>query len=98
MTIRSIQTQDNAALAHIVRAALVEFDAAKPGTVYFDPTTDHLFELFRQPGSLYFVAEEDGTVLGGAGLFPSEGLPADTCELVKMYLRPEARERAWAEH
>ena len=91
MTIRSIQTQDNAALAHIVRAALVEFDAAKPGTVYFDPTTDHLFELFQQPGSLYFVAEEDGTVLGGAGLFPSEGLPADTCELVKMYLRPEAR-------
>ncbi|MGI8637309.1 MAG: GNAT family N-acetyltransferase, partial [Segetibacter sp.] len=30
-------------------------------------------------------------VMGGAGIYPSEGLPAQTCELVKMYLRFEAR-------
>jgi putative acetyltransferase len=29
--------------------------------------------------------------LGGGGIFPSDGLPAETCELVKMYLKPEAR-------
>ena len=30
-------------------------------------------------------------LLGGAGIFPSAGLPEGTCELVKMYLVPEAR-------
>ena len=29
--------------------------------------------------------------MGGAGIFPSAGLPKDTCELVKMYLIPDAR-------
>lgn len=89
--IRKIQLKDNAVLASIVRASLAEFGANKPGTVFFDDTTDHLYEMFQQPGSTYFVAEENGQVLGGAGIYPSEGLPAQTCELVKMYLRPEAR-------
>jgi putative acetyltransferase len=96
--IRPIQAKDNDALAKIVRHALAEFGANKPGTVYFDPTTDHLFELFQQPGALYWVAttnpraeNTEGTLLGGAGVFPSEGLPEGTCELVKMYLKPESR-------
>lgn len=50
ITIRPIEPQDNAALAEIIRAALTEFGANKPGTVYFDPTTDALFELFRTKG------------------------------------------------
>jgi putative acetyltransferase len=91
VTIRPIVPGDNTELAAIVRNSLAEFGADKPGTVYFDPTTDHLFELFQEPGSVYFVAEKDGVVLGGAGLSHSAGLPEDTCELVKMYLRPEAR-------
>ncbi|WP_205510788.1 GNAT family N-acetyltransferase [Longitalea arenae] len=91
VTIRTIQPADNPALAVIIRNALTEFGANKPGTVYYDATTDALYELFRQPGSIYYVAEADGTLIGGAGIFPSPGLPADTCELVKMYLTPVAR-------
>lgn len=30
-------------------------------------------------------------MVGGAGIFPTEGLPEGTCELVKMYLVPEVR-------
>ena len=30
-------------------------------------------------------------IVGGGGIYPTEGLPADTCELVKMYLLPAAR-------
>lgn len=89
--IRTIQPSDNKALAQIIRSALEEFKANQPGTVYFDPTTDALFELFQQPQSVYFVAEYKGVVLGGAGIYPTEGLPTGTCELVKMYLCPEAR-------
>lgn len=89
--IRSIGQADNATLAHIIRQTLTEFGANHPGTVYYDSTTDALYELFQTPGSSYFVALQDGQLLGGAGIFPSEGLPAGTCELVKMYLLPEAR-------
>lgn len=91
LTIRPIASADNAELASIIRNALTEFNANKPGTVYYDATTDTLYELFRQPGSMYFVAEENGILLGGGGIFPTEGLPNGTCELVKMYLRKEAR-------
>ena len=89
--IRPIEPRDNSAIAVVIRAALAEFGANKPGTVYFDESTDHLFELFRQPGSAYFIAEWQGQVVGGAGIYPTEGLPADCCELVKMYLTPAAR-------
>ena len=89
--IRIIQPQDNAALAQIIRDTLTEFGANKPGTVYYDPTTDALFELFQTPKSIYYVAEARERLLGGGGIYPSNGLPEKTCELVKMYLVPEAR-------
>lgn len=91
ISIRPIQASDNPDLALIVRNTLSEFGAANPGTVYFDPTTDALFELFQTPRAAYFVAEANGKILGGGGIYPTEGLPEDTCELVKMYLLPEAR-------
>lgn len=91
ITIRPIQLSDNASLAVIIRSALEEFGANHPGTVYYDATTDALYELFREPGSGYFVALIDDKVVGGGGIFPTEGLPEGTCELVKMYLSPEAR-------
>jgi putative acetyltransferase len=94
ITIRPIAPGDNAALARAVRDTLAEFGAAKPGTAYYDEATDHLYELFSQtPRSAYFVAEENGEVLGGGGIFPTQGLPADTVELVKLYLLPAARGR-----
>ncbi len=91
ITIRTIQPYDNEAMAVIVRTSLAEFGANKPGTVYYDPTTDALYELFQTNGSVYFVAEEEGKLLGGGGIYPTEGLPANTCELVKMYLHKDAR-------
>ena len=89
--IRSIQLSDNPTLAVIVRDTLTEFGANVPGTVYFDPSTDALFELFETPKSAYFIAEVEGKIVGGGGIYPTEDLPHNTCELVKMYLLPEAR-------
>ncbi len=91
LTIRTIQPSDNPHLAVIIRNALAEFGANKPGTVFYDPTTDNLFTLFQQPGSIYYVAESENTIIGGAGIFPSNGLPPGTCELVKLYLSPASR-------
>lgn len=91
MTIRKITPGDNSFLASIIRTSLAEFGANKVGTVYYDPTTDNLYQLFQQSDRVYFVAEQDGIVLGGAGIYPSAGLPHLTCELVKMYLHSAAR-------
>ena len=89
--IRDIRKEDNTALAKIVRDTLAEFGANHPNTVYFDPTTDTLFEVFQTPRSKYFLAELNNEMVGGGGIYPTEGLPEDTCELVKMYLLPQAR-------
>ncbi len=91
ISIRPVLASDNAILAEIIRKILTEFGANKPGTVFFDPTTDHLFELFSEPGSAYFVAEVNGKIAGGSGVFPTPGLPSGFCELVKLYLLPEMR-------
>jgi len=89
--IRDLQPEDNAAIAEVIRSTLKEFGANRPGTVYFDPTTDDLYRLFRKKGSFYQVAAVGNSIVGGGGIYPSAGLPDGTCELVKMYLLPSAR-------
>ena len=91
INIRTIEERDNAALAKLIRSTLKEFGANHPGTVYYDESTDHLSDAFQTPRSVYFVAELHNEIVGGGGIFPTEGLPADTCELVKMYLYPQVR-------
>src|SRR5450755_2967493 len=89
--IRRIGARDNAEIATIIRKTLTEFGANKPGTVFFDPTTDDLYQLFSVPGSAYFIAEFEGKIVGGSGVYPTPGLPPGCCELVKLYLLSEMR-------
>ncbi|MEO6894997.1 MAG: GNAT family N-acetyltransferase [Ginsengibacter sp.] len=91
MRIRKIDPNDNAAMAKIIRNSLEEFGAVKQGTVYFDEATDHLSDTFLEQRSAYFVIEIEGEIAGGAGFFPTKGLPGDTCELVKMYIAKKFR-------
>jgi putative acetyltransferase len=88
---RPLEKKDNPVLAQLIRQVFREFKIDKPGTVYTDPTTDNLYELFEQPKSKYWVAEENGVLLGGCGIFPTEGLPAGCAELVKLYLSSASR-------
>jgi putative acetyltransferase len=92
ISIRTIEPADNAVLATIIKDVMTELGINKPGTVFFDPTTDALYQLFQRPEGTYFVATaESGELLGGAGIYPSDGLPDGVCELVKMYLKKEMR-------
>lgn len=93
MTFRPIMPDDNVHLARIIRATLREHGADKPGTVYYDDSTDHLFELFQKELAFYYVVEEDAKILGGCGIYPTKGLPDGRLELVKMYLDRSARGR-----
>jgi putative acetyltransferase len=91
ISIRPIQPADNPVIAKIIRDTLVEFGANHPGTVYFDATTDDLFALFQTEKATYNIAIVGEEIVGGGGIFPTAGLPAGVCELVKMYLLPTAR-------
>jgi putative acetyltransferase len=83
---RTIEERDNKEVAELIRSVFREFKIDRPGTVYFDPTTDDLFNLFREPLSEYWIAEYNGTIIGGCGVYPTPGLPDGCAELVKLYL------------
>lgn len=88
---RHIEKKDNEAIADLIRTVFREFKIDKPGTVYFDPTTDDLYKLFQKAGSIYWIAEEDSKIIGGCGIYPTQGLPQECAELVKLYLLASQR-------
>ena len=89
--LRQIEERDNIEIAGLIRSVFREFKIDRPGTVYYDPTTDDLYALFQTPGSVYWLAEENGKLVGGCGLYATAGLPDGCAELVKLYLLPEYR-------
>ena len=91
MNIRKVRKSDNKFLAAIIKKAFDEHGAPKVGTVHSDPTTDNLYELFKNKRSMLWVVEEAGEILGCCGIYPTDGLPDHCAELVKFYLSPKAR-------
>lgn len=91
LKIRKIEARDNAKVAQMIRQVFLEFGAEQKGTVFSDPTTDTLFELFQNSASVFYLAVDEDRVLGSCGIYPTEGLPEGCAELVKFYLAKEAR-------
>jgi putative acetyltransferase len=90
-SIRLIAFEDNGALASLIRKVLKEHGLDKPGTVYTDQSTDHLFELFQIEKSVYYIAEMNQEIVGACGIYPTNGLPNGCVELVKLYVSKSAR-------
>jgi putative acetyltransferase len=91
LTLRKVELKDNAVLAKIIREVFEEHDAPRKGTVYSDPATDNLYQLFQNTGSTLWIAELNGKVVGCCGVYHTEGLDNECTELVKFYLAAEAR-------
>lgn len=91
LLIRAIEPTDNKEIASIIRSTFREFGLDRPGTAYFDTALDDMYGNFQLPGSRYFAGCINGRIAGGGGVYPSPGLPENTCELVKMYLSAVAR-------
>lgn len=91
--IRPIRPEDDAAIAAIIRAVMPEFGATGCGFAINDPEVDWMSRAYAQPRCAYFVVEQDGVVVGGAGIAPLEGGDGTICELRKMYFLPQARGR-----
>ncbi len=90
-TIREITKSDNAQIARVIRSVLVELGVPKVGTAYADRALDHMFENYDVPRAAYFVVEENGEILGCAGIAQLENYEGNCCELQKMYFLEAAR-------
>jgi putative acetyltransferase len=91
ITIRQIQKSDNEQIASVIRSVLIEHDVPKVGTAYADVSLDSMFETYSLPRSRYFVVENNGKIIGGAGISQLENESDTICELQKMYFLPESR-------
>lgn len=91
LVIRKAKKEDNPYLAKVIREVIEEFDAPRTGTVYSDASTDYLYELFKEENSVLWVAEIGGVAVGCCGIFPTEGLEKEYCELVKFYISNTVR-------
>lgn len=91
--VRPIQQKDNPQIAEVIRDVLIEFGVPKVGTAYADKSLDCMFETYSYESMAYFVVEENGAIIGGAGISPLDNFEGNVCELQKMYFSPEARGR-----
>jgi len=92
--IRKIVSTDNQQVAELVRYVFEELGVPKVGTAYADKELDTMYESFNAlPNSDYYVIEEKGTIIGGAGIAPLSNYKGNVCELQKMYFLPAARGR-----
>ena len=91
VAIRPIRSEDDAAMASVIRTVMPEFGATGSGFAISDPEVDWMSKAYGEPRHAYFVVERDGVVLGGGGIAPLAGGDGDTCELRKMYFLPDAR-------
>lgn len=91
--IREITKDDNASVAQVVRKVLVDLGVPKVGTAYADTALDHMFENYDVPRATYFVVEQEGVIIGCAGVAQLENYEGNCCELQKMYFLEEARGR-----
>ncbi|MGB7841383.1 MAG: GNAT family N-acetyltransferase [Salinimicrobium sp.] len=91
--ISEIGFEDNQQVKAVVQAVLVEMGVPKTGTAYEDASLNDMYATYDHARMAYFVVEEDGKVIGGAGIAPLQGGNPEICELQKMYFLPEARGR-----
>jgi len=91
IVIKEIKTEDDPQIAEVIRAVLIEFGVPKVGTAYEDKALDCMTETYNKPKSAYFVVENEGKIIGGAGIAQLDNFEGNVCELQKMYFLPEAR-------
>lgn len=85
--IREMTPEDNTAVAELARYNLKKNGLDIPGTVYFDPVLDNLYDFYYgKAGRGYFVlVNRENRVVGGVGFAEFEAF-SDCAELQKLYL------------
>ena len=97
-SIRTIQKQDNATIAQIIRQVSQEFGlAAESGFAVADPILDDLYQVYQQAHARYWIIQDEyGQVLGGGGIAPLQGTQ-EILEIQKMYFHTSIRGQGFAQ-
>jgi putative acetyltransferase len=90
-TLRPIRKEDDPFIRDIITSVMTEFNADPKTTVLGDPSIHKMFDTYQVPGGSYFVAVEDGKIIGGCGIRQLDGSTQSICELQRMFLLPETR-------
>jgi putative acetyltransferase len=89
--IREIKLEDNAHIAAVIREVFISDEYPKTGTAFADNQLDFMFETYDKPKATYFVVEDNGKIMGGAGVSQLENSSDNICELQKMYFLKDVR-------
>lgn len=95
MQIREIEEKDNYIIAEVIKKVLIEFHADPKTTFLGDPAINTMYYNYQFPKSVYYIAEENGIVLGGCGINRLDEGDTKTCELQRMFLLPVARGKGY---
>ncbi len=93
--IRKIKPEDDPKIEEIILATFPEFDMPLVGTAFEDEEIRQMFASYQNHNEVYYIVEEKGDVVGGAGIKPLKGFENDVCEFQKMYLSPYARGKGY---
>lgn len=91
IVIREITAADDLQIAAVIRSVLSEFGVPKVGTAYADEALDKMTDTYNKGKATYFVIDDNGKIIGGAGVSQLDKFDGNVCELQKMYFLPEAR-------
>jgi putative acetyltransferase len=91
--IRPVEKRDNAQLRYLIRSILEDFGVPKIGSAYADSALDDMYATYQKDKAAYFVIEQEGRIIGGAGIAQLDNYDGPICELQKMYFLTEARGR-----
>ena len=91
INIRTIGTADDPAIYEIIRNIMLEYGATPEGTILGDPVIQALSESYQNEGSVYYLAEVNGEIVGGGGINKLPGTEEKICELQRMFLLKKAR-------
>ena len=95
-TIREIKPEDNEEVARVIRKVLEDLGVPKVGTAYADKALDQMFGNYDVPKADYFVAEENGRIIGCSGIAQLENYDGNVCELHKCIFWKKPGVRVWA--
>ena len=95
MLIREITLQDNPIIAKIIRTVMKEFDADPKTTIIGDPTLDTMFNNYQSSKSIYYIIEDNNTIVGGCGIKHLDNTDENICELQRMFLLSSSRGKGY---
>ena len=95
MLIKEITLTDNPVIAEIIRTVMKEFDADPKTTIIGDPSLDTMFHNYQSSKSIYYIIEDNNTVVGGCGIKQLDNTDENICELQRMFLLPSSRGKGY---